>query len=278
MCVALLLSACSGTRSPASSAPTKDNAASATSSPPTTSNPSTAASPSASADPTPTTVMGKRCGQPDVPSSTQLVAGPGGARLALSQVGTGDTVALLLHETAEVASCGWWPFATRLAAAGVRVEMLDFCSYGASTCSGSFTDDYVAQVAAAVTHLRSSGAVRRLVLVGASLGGTVAVNSATPVRADAVVDLSGFGFGPLVTAGPIAALRMPLLAAGSPDDNPDSDRLAAEVTASGTAVKRFVPAPAGHGWSMVLDGPFADSATSDLGRTVIAWVKGDTGS
>lgn len=275
MCALVFTAACSGTSSTtAKPTPAASTDGSARTEASTMASPSSTWSPVAAV---PSTVMGKRCGQPDVLSSSQVLQGPGGARLTVSDVGSGGTVALLLHQTDRVAACGWWPFATRLAAAGVRSEMLDFCRFGTSTCSGSFADDYPAQVLIAAKHLRATGA-HRLVLVGASLGGTVAVNSAAASGADAVVDLSGFGYGPLVTARPLAALRIPVLAAASPDDNPDSARLAAEVAASAAPVKRFIPVTAGHGWSMVLDGPFADSGTSDLGRTIINWAKGDTGS
>lgn len=220
--------------------------------------------------------MGKRCGAPDMTSTVSTLAGPDGARLAVSSVGSGPTVALLLHQTDAVASCGWWPFATRLAAAGgVRAVMMDFCRSGLSRCDdqSAFGDDYVAQVALVVRSVRAQGA-RQVVLVGASLGGTVAVVSAAKVGADAVVDLSGFGYGPLVTAPSVRSMPVPLLAAGSPDDGTDTARLQAEVKASAAPVKRFVAVPAGHGWSMVLDGPFADSPVSPLGATVIDWVKG----
>ncbi|MEO7058238.1 MAG: alpha/beta hydrolase [Lapillicoccus sp.] len=268
LCLVLLLSGCSATGSSPASHTSATTAMASTDTTTPTTTPTTPAQP--------ITAMGRRCGVPDVASTIETVAGPDGATLSLASVGAGSTVALLLHETGSAASCGWWPYAAHLAASGVRVVMLDFCQYGRSRCDPAtpFAFDYADQVARAVGRLRTGGA-RRVVLVGASLGGTVAVVSAAKVRADAVIDLSGFGYGDLVTSPAVRAMSVPLLAAASPEDGPDTDRLAADVTASRAPVKRFVRVGAGHGWSMVLDGPFPDSAVSPLGLSVIAWVKGD---
>jgi pimeloyl-ACP methyl ester carboxylesterase len=65
----------------------------------------------------------------------------------------------------------------------------------------------------------------RVTVVGASMGGTVASVSAARAGADAVVNLSGFGYGSIVTAPAIAALTIPVLGTGSHAEQTDSERL-----------------------------------------------------
>ncbi len=217
--------------------------------------------------------MGQRCGAPDVASSAETVAGPAGERLNISTVGTGPTVALLLHQTDRVASCGWWRFATRLADQGVRAVMLDFCGYGTSVCDTAWAGDYSDQVVRTVARLRQTGATR-VTLVGASIGGTVASVSATPAHVDAVVNLSGFGFGPMTTGPSIAALTVPILGAGSHNEETESVTLQSEVLGSVSPTKRFLWDQGGHGYTLVFDGPTRDAPVSPIGRAVVGWIKG----
>jgi len=162
-----------------------------------------------------------------------------------------------------------------MVAAGAKVVLVDFCGYGASTCpAGSpWESDYVAQVTAVVSGVRAKGA-RRITLVGASLGGTVALGAAGPTRADAVVDLSGFDFLGLTTTAPLARLKVPVLAAGSRDELADTDRLAREVAASPAPVKHFVQAVTGHGWSLMAETPLEGAPLTPLGETVVRWAAG----
>jgi pimeloyl-ACP methyl ester carboxylesterase len=107
-------------------------------------------------------------------------------------VGTGSTVAVLLHQTDQVALCGWWPYTNWLTAeADVQALMFDLCGFGDGACpDGPFAADQIGQVELAVAHARDQGATR-IVIVGASMGGSIALDAAVAVRADAVVDLSG---------------------------------------------------------------------------------------
>ena len=191
----------------------------------------------------------------------------------MSTVGQGATVALLLHQTDRVGACGWWRFANRLADQGVRVALLDFCGYGASTCDTAWAGDYTDRVVRTVARLRETGGTR-VTLVGASLGGTVASVGATPAHVDAVVNLSGFGFGPMATAPSIAALTVPVLGAGSHNEETEGRTLMAEVLGSASPTKRFLWGQGGHGYSLVLDGPTLDAPLSPIGRAVLGWVKG----
>jgi alpha-beta hydrolase superfamily lysophospholipase len=220
--------------------------------------------------------MGKRCGRPDVGATVQTVAGPTGEALWTGSVGAGGTVALLLHQTGRGASCGWWPFANRMAEQGVRAVMLDLCGFGLSTCDTAkpWASDYADQVARVVARLRQEGATR-VTVVGASLGGTVALFSAARAKPDAVTNLSGFGYGSMATGPAIAALTVPVLGVGSRSEETDSATLESQVTTSASPTKRFVWADVGHGWSLVLEGPQPDAPLTAVGRTVIAWTKGD---
>ncbi len=266
LALAALAAACGSTATPASPQ------VPGTTAPPTAVRPTSTATTVAP----PVTAMGRRCGPPDVEATAGTVTGPNGELLWTGAVGSGGTVAVLLHQTDRTASCGWWPFANQLAAHGVRAVMLDFCGYGQSRCDPAkpWTTDYVDQATRAVAQARAEGATR-VTLVGASLGGTVATLSAGRSGADAVVNLSGFGFGSLVTAPALAALTVPVLGAGSRTEETESLALEAQVAAAPSPTKRFVWDTAGHGWSLVLVGPQPDSPLTDVGRTVIAWTKGD---
>jgi pimeloyl-ACP methyl ester carboxylesterase len=84
---------------------------------------------------------------------------------------------------------GWLPYAGYLARHGVHPLALDLRCFGASACPagrGHATTD----VAAAMAQLRRRGA-RRIALVGASMGGAIAVVAAARPHPAAVVDLSG---------------------------------------------------------------------------------------
>lgn len=258
---AVLLAGCGGSTAP-----------STTSAPPTPSATTTSATTTSA--PEPTTAMGRRCGGPDAPATLGAVRGAGGTVTGTTTLGSGPTVAVLLHQTDGGGACGWWSYAIGLARTGTRVVLVDFCGYGASRCPSMTGEQvYVRQVQDVVAALRGQGA-RRVTIVGASLGGTVALVAAGPTRADAVVDLSGFGFGTLTTEIPLAALRVPVLAAGSRQESSDTDRLEAQVTASPAPLKRFVEVDDGHGYAMLTTSPFADAPPTPLAAVVAAWASG----
>ena len=131
---------------------------------------------------------GLRCPGPDIPATTLLFASRNGARLDGALVGSGPIGAVLLSEYPGP-YCGWWPYAVDLARHGVHVLLFDFHCQGLSTC-GHDRRDYVADAAAAVTALRAHGA-RSIALIGASLGGAVALAAAASQHPAALVDLSG---------------------------------------------------------------------------------------
>ncbi|MCP2327182.1 pimeloyl-ACP methyl ester carboxylesterase [Hamadaea flava] len=124
--------------------------------------------------------------------------------------GTGDTAVVLLHQ-AGGGLCQWLGYADAYAAKGMRGFAVDIRNE-------SRVDDTVA----AVAYLRSTG-VRKVFLVGASMGGTTALAAAASIQppVDGIVSLSG----PAIYAGADAAsavkkLAMPVVfAAGTNDGN-----------------------------------------------------------
>ncbi|WP_460769980.1 alpha/beta hydrolase [Mariniluteicoccus flavus] len=193
----------------------------------------------------------------------------------MATTGSGESVAVLLHQTSGKGLCGMVPTARHLASKGVRAMLVEFCGYGATSCPDGVKGQQVAQVKAAVDHARAGGA-KRVVLVGASMGGSVALRSATDVKADAVVDLSGvttWGSECNLTADAKKA-TMPTLLAFSPEDAKDLANAKGALPEIPAAQKAVMEAPSGHGYSMLFGGPLLDQPTPVLERTT-RWVKGD---
>jgi pimeloyl-ACP methyl ester carboxylesterase len=181
----------------------------------------------------------------------QIRAG-GGARLNTGWWGTGGTVAVLLHQTDDDGMCGFLFYGEYLAAHGVRVVLMDFCDYGQSDC-GDAPPQLPAQVEAVTRAVRDQGA-KRIVLVGASLGGSVAVAAAKRTRADAIVDLSGpADFGRLSITDNARSITMLALFAFSNSDRSDLDQVRQNVKRMPSRNKIFLSYPAGHGYELLHD-------------------------
>ena len=97
---------------------------------------------------------------------------------------------ILLHQTSPTGYCGWVTYADWAAEQGVRVVLVDLCGWGSAVCSEELTSDPEAQVRLMVDWAREQGAAH-VAVVGASMGGAIALGVADPAGADAVVDLSG---------------------------------------------------------------------------------------
>jgi len=169
---------------------------------------------------------------------------------------TDTTVAVFVHQ-ADLGFCGWYPYAQYLAKGGVRSIMLNLCGFGVTLCppDALVLSDGADAVLTAARWARAHGATR-VVVVGASMGGTTAVLAASEDRKhqlDAVADLSG----PLVYldanithAGD--SITIPSFFAVDPDDQVVStgqmQSLADEIAS---------PAPilhldgSGHGWDLL---------------------------
>ncbi|WP_184836978.1 alpha/beta fold hydrolase [Allocatelliglobosispora scoriae] len=94
-------------------------------------------------------------------------------------IGQGDTAVILLHE-AEAGLCQWVPYAQDLATQNIRSLPIDI---------GDSTSWRYA--VAAATYLRNTGA-KKLIIIGASRGGTMALQAASQIQppVDGVVTLS----------------------------------------------------------------------------------------
>ena len=112
-----------------------------------------------------------------------LVALPApGERLPAVVLGRGGSTGVVFANQSASSACGWLPYARAVARDGVRSVVFDYAA-------ASREDE----VLAAGRWLRSHGA-RRVVLVGASIGGRAVVTAAArggPRQVDAVVSLSG---------------------------------------------------------------------------------------
>jgi pimeloyl-ACP methyl ester carboxylesterase len=198
-------------------------------------------------------------------------------------VGTGRVGVVLLHEYPGP-MCGWWPYAVYLAHHGVRALLFDFRCFGLSSCPRGGKGDPVADVAAAIRVLREHGA-RSVAVLGASLGGVVAVMGGAALHPSAVVDLSGErNLGQLlpgVTLNSLTAasdLRVPALFVVARQDRYVSVAdMRAIYRRARSSTKRLtvMPAAAGHGWDMLLG---AGGGWSPLAHEVLAFVKSDTAS
>jgi alpha-beta hydrolase superfamily lysophospholipase len=97
---------------------------------------------------------------------------------------------VLLHEGGGDGLCGFPFYADFLTKQGIRVALLDLCNNGQSYCvNRPIADDPAAQVKLIVDAARADAA-QRVVLVGASLGASVAVTAAGATKHDAIVILS----------------------------------------------------------------------------------------
>ena len=116
-----------------------------------------------------------------------LLHGPGRDRLAAVSIGTGRVAVVLAHQSSG-SLCQWWPYARTLAAR-FRVVAFDFDGAGASP---SGDGNYPGEVAAAAKWARRHGS-RRIVVMGASMGGTAVMVAAAHLgdSVSGVIDLSG---------------------------------------------------------------------------------------
>src|SRR5215471_15327978 len=158
---------------------------------PAASVPTAAATPAAAASPTATRAsVGAAdwyCLNGHERRAMFLLHGPGHDRLAALSIGTGRVAVILAHQSSG-SLCQWWPYARSLAAR-FRVVAFDFDGAGASP---SGDGNYQGEVAAAAKWALRHGS-RRIVLMGASMGGTAVMVAAAHLGHSiaGVIDLSG---------------------------------------------------------------------------------------
>lgn len=220
----------------------------------------------------------RRCGaQPArvtrAATSQFTLRGPHRARLPAASIGRGRTVAVFLHQTDGDGLCGWLDFASRTAGRrGVAALVFDLCGYGGATCADSdFGYDQVAQVRLAVEHAREAMGAKTVVLVGASMGGSVAVLAAGDrVDIDRFADLSGptLWHGRTL-ASAVRAATVPGLFAYARSDGVTGFAQTKKLAATAPAGSRFVGADSGHGYQLLLD---YRGRMLPTGRLLLDWV------
>jgi pimeloyl-ACP methyl ester carboxylesterase len=235
---------------------------------------STAAAPAGAAD--------RACTEPGVRAQAIRFRTSDGVVLAGALVGSGPVGAVLIHEYPRD-YCGWLPYSGYLARHGVRALLFDLRCFGRSPCPGG-RGHAIADVAAAMAELRRRGA-RRVALVGASMGGAIAVVAAAQLHPAAVVDLSGerdtTGLTPGIDADAGAAARgvtAPALFAVARGDRyvpVDDMRAVARRVRSATRRLIVLPAVAGHGWDLLFG---TATKWSPLAATVAAFIRRHAGS
>jgi pimeloyl-ACP methyl ester carboxylesterase len=136
-----------------------------------------------------------------------------GTKLAGHRFGRGETAVVFAHEL-RGGACQWIPYARQLSTRGYLTIAFDFRGYGDSQRpAGNAASRIAADVTAAARVARSLGA-RRVILVGASMGGIAVVVAAANARpaVDGVVSLSGVStWGYMNRVAAAKKLAMPVL-------------------------------------------------------------------
>ncbi len=200
-----------------------------------------------------------------------------GSLLPGAVFGSGDRVAVLVHQTGYTGMCGWVPYAAWAGRHGVRAIVLDVCGYGESQCSPRFAQDIAGQLRLPVDWARAHGA-RTVTLVGASMGGSLVTGVGQQLGVDAIVDVSSPPVWDDVPSVPEAAksITVPfLMIAATSDTEIQPDVLRAALRSSPSTHKRFVAVPEGHGYTIVTNGSVMAVEITPVGRRVLDWVKGD---
>lgn len=196
-------------------------------------------------------------------------------RIPAVTAGTGTTLAVLLHQTDGNGLCGWLPYAADLVAEpGVQVLAIDLCGYGEAKCRGDRTGPHqVDAVGVAVREARTRLGATRVVVVGASMGGSVALmTTATRDDVDAAVDLSGpVDWKGIEVVDGGRALKAPVLVAMADGEGEDQVSGAQAIVDQAPEGSRFEAAESGHGYDLLLD---ADAQPLPLAETVAAWIRG----
>jgi pimeloyl-ACP methyl ester carboxylesterase len=206
------------------------------------------------------------CVRPSDRATNVSFRAAGGARLAGAVLGRGSTGVVLAHTTS-ADRCQWLPFARELAKKGYRALVFDMRGYGSST--GVTNTDPDLDVIAAAAELRRRGA-KRIVLAGASMGGTGVLAAAPRIRPAimGVVELSApTGFGSADALAAVKKLKVPALFVAGRDDGDFAAATRALYKAAATKDKRLLIAPSSwHGVDLVYLPPVKKLLLSFLER------------
>jgi pimeloyl-ACP methyl ester carboxylesterase len=134
--------------------------------------------------------------------------------------GSGDTAVVFAHMYPNDQQA-WWGFASEVAGQGYAALTFDFRGYGET--GGSKDIAHIDRdLAAAVTYLREQG-YKRVILVGASMGGTAALKVAARdefkgLVVGVVAVSAPQAFQGLVAGDDVANIKVPMLFVASQDD------------------------------------------------------------
>ena len=181
------------------------------------------------------------------------------------------TAVVMLPQIGPAGLCGWLKYAAHLTDEGITALAIDPCGYGDSVCPDALAPVVDQQVELATAHLEQTMQPDRVVLVGASMGGSQTVRAvAQGAAVDAWVDVSG----PSAWDGDV------LLDLAAQVDRPgmivyarsDGERLFREARRLATATgATFVEAPGGHGWDLLLR---LGGTVTPVGHRVAAFIAG----
>jgi pimeloyl-ACP methyl ester carboxylesterase len=202
------------------------------------------------------------------PDGLRLVAGVFGGDAA----GESGTAVVLLHQIGGSGLCGWGPWATQAARAGVAAVAVDLCGYGESVCAERWSSDPETQVEVAADWAREQLGADRVVVAGASMGGSQTVRAvAGGAPVDAWADVSGPSAWDGVPLSSVAgSVDLPGIVVYARSDGAAEYR-AAEQLADRTGA-RFVDGGSGHGWELLTR--IRDGGLTRAGRILLAFTQG----
>jgi len=190
----------------------------------------------------------------------------GKAPLALDThvFGSGPTGVILAHmRPADQTS--WFEFATRLAATGrYTVMTFDFRGFGASTGDKAF-DRIDTDMDAVYAYMRATLGVRKVFLVGASMGGTAAIVVASRLPVAGFVSISSPAqFETYDATAAVASIGAPKLFVASEDDVPAERSLEELIAAAPEPKDHQIYDGDAHGTN-IFAGPHGD----ELSRRIV---------
>ncbi len=196
-----------------------------------------------------------------------------GVKIAGFLQGTGTVGVVLVHQVNKD-HCGWAEEAAFLARR-TMVLSLDLRGYGASAKgTGAKARVYRYDIAAAVAEVRKRG-VSRVLLVGASMGGSAVVVAGASIKpaVDAVVAVSApANFQGQNAAAAAPLLTMPVRFVAARDDGTaaaTADSLTLLANASADARAEIYPA-GGHGWTLMRPGKPAQEVVDSFLDALVA--------
>lgn len=192
-----------------------------------------------------------------VPGTLVQISTDDGSVVTGASFSDGTDAAILLHQDSRSGLCGFVVFARWAAQHGVRVLAFDICGYGKALCNDGLRGDPVAQQRAMIDYARADGA-RQVTVVGASMGGALAMGVGQRAGADAVVNLSGppYWRGVPDAVSAARATTIPLLVAAAASDRGISpSTLRAAVKEPPARPKRYLAVPKGHGTGVLRTKP-----------------------